>query len=305
MLAVTEDELLHAYFRQALESYAVSLQHGLDNIFQSLPRFLTLAFEVGDMADVAATAVATGDSSARARTSSASTRVTPMDKLLQHCSLIFRRATQHVASCAWYTALPQLLSQLGSAGSAGAATAVTGGGGGRAGAEVQSLVLEAVVKVLEMHPEQAIWSTTGLVFSRDPFRKKAGEKVLRYAHTRLSESGFTDNALMLTDSKKLFSELLELANDNNEPPPDKRLKIQIGKRLHLMSFLVPVQAALTVSLPRPPRTRRSTSAGGPPGALWGPRESHGGGGGGEGFGEWEEGEGEEQQGGLWHRSAHI
>ncbi|EWM21626.1 serine threonine-protein kinase [Nannochloropsis gaditana] len=245
LLLGTEDELLHSYYRQALENYAVSLQHGLDNIFQSLPRFLTLAFEVGDMADLAAPraggAGASGTSTRNRSTAPSHARVTAMDKLLQHCSLVFRRATQHVVSCAWYTALPQLLSQVGSHGAAV-------GAGGAVGSEVQGLILEAIVKVLEMHPEQAMWSTTGLIFSRDSFRRRAGERILRSAHTRILDAGAEEAARMLLDGKKLFAELLALANDNSEPPPDKRLKIHIGKRLHLLSFLVPVQAALTMQI---------------------------------------------------------
>lgn len=287
LLLGTEDELLHSYYRQALENYAVSLQHGLDNIFQSLPRFLTLAFEVGDMADLAAPraggAGTSGTSTRNRSTAPSNARVTAMDKLLQHCSLVFRRATQHVVSCAWYTALPQLLSQVGSHGAAV-------GAGGVGGSEIQGLILEAIVKVLEMHPEQAMWSTTGLIFSRDSFRRRAGERILRSAHTRILDAGAEEAARMLLDGKKLFAELLALANDNSEPPPDKRLKIHIGKRLHLLSFLVPVQAALTVSLPRPSRNRRGSSTGGAFGSLWASGKRHagrngpGGGGGGGGGG---------------------
>lgn len=71
---------------------------------------------------------------------------------------------------------------------------------------------------------------------------------------------------MLEQSKMLFRELILLAQVDNDPESannEKRLthlKIAIGKKISLPSFLVPLQAALTVSLPRPLPKHRAASA---------------------------------------------
>lgn len=88
-----------------------------------------------------------------------------------------------------------------------------------------------------------------------------GEKILRQACTLLNENGCTDMAGMLADGRKLFHELIELAN-NTEEEKDKRIRVNIGKRLSLLRFLVPVQAALTVSLPRSTAATHGRGGGG-------------------------------------------
>eukprot|EP00952_Eustigmatos_sp_NYUAD-ZCMA_P011069 45076-Eustigmatos_ZCMA.PRE.1 len=64
------------------------------------------------------------------------------------------------------------------------------------------------------HPEQAMWSVTGIAMSKDPNKKRVGEKLLKVAHQRLMQDSAEEAARMLTEGRKLFTELIDLANQD-------------------------------------------------------------------------------------------
>jgi len=231
-----EDDLLHSHIANTVEQYAMSLQYGAKHIFQSMPRLLTLWFEVGTMVDSAANLQKASGSGrgGSSRGNNSSPSFPSLSTLFSRCNAAVKKATQQVPAFMWYTSLPQLLSRVG-----------------HCKGDLQSSVVEAVVKVLSSHPEQAMWSVTGLCFSKDTERKRMGERIMHVAKHTLNQSHTSDAAEMLTDSRKLFADLINVATSAEEPSStsDRRIRVSIGNRLHLTRFLVPIQAALVVSLP--------------------------------------------------------
>lgn len=154
------DVLYQTYLRCTIESYATSLHNGLEHIFTSMPRLLTLCGMVQSMVSGGAG----GGSSWSGRSTSSGRAQSPVVKTQQDCHSHVNKAVVSVPSYAWYTCLPQLLSQLGS-------SIPTSNG------DLRSLILDAVIKVLSSHPDQAVWSITGLTQSKDTDRKRLGDRV--------------------------------------------------------------------------------------------------------------------------------
>jgi serine/threonine-protein kinase ATR len=154
-----QDGLYQSYLRCTIENYATSLHNGLEHIFTSMPRLLTLCGVVQSMVSSGAGGTSWANRSTRTGQSQS-----PLLKTKQECHSHVDKAVVSVPSYAWYTCLPQLLSQLGS-------SIPTSNG------DLRSLILDAVIKVLSSHPEQAVWSITGLTQSKESDRKRLGERV--------------------------------------------------------------------------------------------------------------------------------
>ncbi|CAN0034347.1 unnamed protein product, partial [Phaeothamnion confervicola] len=239
-----DDEPAHRYVLDALSNYTRGLRHGSKYIFQSMPRLLTLWFDIGALRDTGTAAA--GDAGRNrgvgARASGSKARggaggkdgggESALRRLQAQATQVVQRAVQTTPPYLWYTCLPQLTSRVG-----------------HPSEEVAGVIVNALAGVLWAHPQQALWHLGGLAQSRSAGRREVGRRIMAQAQKALLRDNRREDADCVQDSGRLFEELIALAE---APPPSERTreaKFVIGRRMGINRFIVPVQAALSVSLP--------------------------------------------------------
>ncbi|KAG5187220.1 kinase-like domain-containing protein [Tribonema minus] len=203
-----------------------------------MPRLLTLFFDIGSMADPPAPPEHTGRSANAAHVSRSrgggggggggGAAETPLQLLRARATQLVADAVRGVPAYMWYTCLPQLLSRVG-----------------HPNAEVQAVVVQALAHLLASHPHQALWHVSGLQLSLNKARKAVGERVVAKAYQTLLQEARAADAQCVRDAKALFDDLIDLAQ--HQPPTERTREttFNIGRRIRLERFVVPVQAALT------------------------------------------------------------
>ena len=102
-----------------------------------------------------------------------------------------------------------------------------------------------------------IWHISGLIQSLNTNRRRIGADLVNNTHKRLTAKGNTEDAAMISDSQRLFPQLIELAALQLK---EKKLKWRMNVRLDLKRFLVPTQGALRArTRPPSPSTSRDRS----------------------------------------------
>ncbi|CAM9291538.1 unnamed protein product [Discosporangium mesarthrocarpum] len=253
------DEMAHRLAIETMENYAQSLKHGAKYIFQSMPRLLTLWFAIGFLSDPAegghrdvggarslrsANARAVASSRGKGGRHVSSALKTEVQKLKNLSSRLVSRAVHSIPPYMWYTALPQLTSRQGPNDLIFMC---------HPDEEIFNVIVDVLARVLQAHPSQAMWHLSSLPLSVNKTRRQAGAKIFQHTRQMLLKEGREHDATAIEDGKCLFEELKGLAEQ--PPPKDHRVTeetISIGRRMDLYRFIVPVQAALTVSLPRAP-----------------------------------------------------
>lgn len=226
---IAKDGTCQKFVLLALKHYANSLALGTKNVYQALPRLLTLWFDF--------TSIRKEEEriqSPTMTTSSQSFGTKANGNLAERqdeANQFMAKQVKHISSQIFYTAMPQLISRvihddLGTA-----------------------LVVRGILRrVLTKFVQQAMWPLAWLMHSRLAERRKIGTSLFKDAEKALLNHN-KKNCQLLVASKGLFSFLQELARHE---PRDHASYINVKAwrgETDLCEFVPPIQAALSISLP--------------------------------------------------------
>ncbi|KAG2608568.1 hypothetical protein PVAP13_4NG330012 [Panicum virgatum] len=195
--------------------YAKALHRGHKNLFQALPRMLTLWFEFGS--------IYTQDESSSD----------------QHMKEVHGRVLSLIRGCVkdlpiyqWLTVLSQLISRIC-----------------HQNAEVVRIVKFIITTVLREYPQQALWMMAAVSKSTVPARRDAAAEILQSAKKGYRRN--QNNALFI-QFPTLIDHLIKLCFHPGQPKA-KTINISTEfsslKRMMPLGIILPVQQALTVTLP--------------------------------------------------------
>ncbi|KAK4847635.1 hypothetical protein QYF36_004185 [Acer negundo] len=196
--------------------YAKGLHRGHKNLFQALPRLLTLWFDFGSMYQ-------------RSGLSS--------NKDLKHINgkvmSIIRGCLKDLPTYQWLTVLPQLVSRIC-----------------HQNEEIVRLVKHIITSVLRQYPQQGLWIMAAVSKSTVPSRREAAAEIIQAARKGFSQGNSGNN--LFGQFASLIDHLIKLCFHPGQP---KSRTINIStefsalKRMMPLGIIMPTQQSLTVSLP--------------------------------------------------------
>ncbi|GJC97112.1 pephosphatidylinositol 3 [Colletotrichum higginsianum] len=210
------------YTRLIIENYLRSLNYGTKYLYQTLPRILTLWLEFGAQ-------ISLSRELHRRRTEQ-------LNLLHQFLDKYIIRLPAYI----FYTALPQIVARIA-----------------HHNASVYERLVHIVVKVVESHPRQALWSLFGIMTTRQASERKArGQQILQTLRgaTRKVDGGSFDLRTLLRMGEKLAEQLL-LACNNGDFQSNRTTVASITRDLNFnhkctpCPLVVPIESCLTAALP--------------------------------------------------------
>ncbi|XXH03128.1 hypothetical protein Hte_009521 [Hypoxylon texense] len=214
-----------------IENYIRSLNYGTKYLYQTLPRVLTLWLELGAQVNKAPEGKVSLSKELHNR------RKIQLDSLHKY---LFK-SIQKLPAYIFYTTLPQLVARIA-----------------HPNAEVFLLLEEMILRVVEAHPKQALWSLFPLMTSRQASseRRARGQQILQKLKSRSkkAESGSYDMKALLRMGEKLAEQLL-LACNNGDFQSNRTTVASITRDLHFnhkctpCPLVVPIETCLTATLP--------------------------------------------------------
>ena len=219
-----------AIARLVIENYVRSLNCGTKYLYQTLPRVLTLWLDLGAGVDKPQEGKASLSRELhKARTQQLTALHANLDKYIQR-----------LPAYIFYTALPQIVARIA-----------------HPNAAVFERLKQIVVKVVEAHPREALWSLIGIITTRQASdRKTRGLQILKTLQggSRKVEGGTYDLKTLIRSGEKLAEQLL-LACHNGDFPGNKTVHASLTRELRFnhkctpCPLVVPVEASLTATLP--------------------------------------------------------
>ncbi|KAH8885781.1 hypothetical protein GQ53DRAFT_797114 [Thozetella sp. PMI_491] len=214
-----------------IENYMRSLNYGTKYLFQTLPRILTLWLELGMQVD---------NKAVEARVTVSRELQLRRKSILQELHKYFHRHLARMPAFIFYTALPQMVARIA-----------------HPNAEVFKLLEQIIVKVVEAHPRQALWSLFACMTPRQTSERRArGQQILnalRGLAQRKEGEQFSLKQL-LRMGEKLADQLL-LACNNGNFQSNRNSHASITRDLHFnhkctpCPLVVPIEKCLTATLP--------------------------------------------------------
>ena len=229
------DERSLDYVVEVIQHYATSLRHGHRHAYESLPRMLTLWFDVG----AAAAASAESKDSAKDKDSAKERRVAAT------ATNSLKDFSQKLPLYTWLPALPQLTSRLC-----------------HPHAETRALIHELLHRLVRNFPNQVLWSMTAMARSTHADRSAAAQRVL----DRAKEGASPSARPLFEQSASLCDQLIRVCAFSPKPLPNGRPARSFSvrsefpalRRLTPCDVLVPTQTQLAPVLP-PPRARNAAN----------------------------------------------
>ncbi|GJE85010.1 serine/threonine-protein kinase [Phanerochaete sordida] len=185
---------------------------GTKYIYQALPRALTLFFNVGDDFEDAYTH--------------------EIFKTIVTCMVI---AAKEIPSYKWYIAFPQIISRIV-----------------HPQKETFNFLKSLIRKVIQDHPNQALWQFTSALQSKEEDRRIRAEEVLRLVKASGSRSGV---ATLVEANVNLAKQLLKLCE---RPIPDQKYKLTMRQHFSFLAnvtpspCIIPLQESLIAAMPTSP-----------------------------------------------------
>lgn len=204
------------YLPDVLLFYAKGLHRGHKNLFQALPRLLTLWFEFGSIYQ---------------RCGSSSSE--ELKKVHGKVVGIMRGCLKDLPTYQWLTVLPQLVSRIC-----------------HQNEETVKLVKHIITSVLRQYPQQALWIMAAVSKSTVPSRREAAAAIIQEAKRGLSHGNSGSN--LFAQFASLIDHLIKLCFHPGQP---KARTINIStefsalKRMMPVGIIMPIQQSLTVTLP--------------------------------------------------------
>ncbi|KAI0514246.1 hypothetical protein KFK09_010281 [Dendrobium nobile] len=205
-----------SYLPDVLLFYAKGLHRGHKNLFQALPRLLTLWFEFGSMyhRDVSSTNK-------------------PMKAVHARVLSIMRGCLKDLPTYQWLTVLSQLVSRIC-----------------HQNEETVRIVKHIITSVLQEYPQQVLWMMAAVSKSAVAARRDAAAEIIQAARKGFRHG--SDNSNLFVQFAGLIDHLIKLCF---HPGQAKARKINIStefsalKRMMPLGIILPIQQALTVTLP--------------------------------------------------------
>uniref|UniRef100_A0A2N9HIL2 Serine/threonine-protein kinase ATR n=1 Tax=Fagus sylvatica TaxID=28930 RepID=A0A2N9HIL2_FAGSY len=196
--------------------YAKGLHRGHRNLFQALPRLLTLWFEFGSFYQ---------------RSGSSSNK--DMKSVHGKVMSIMRGCLNDLPTHQWLTVLPQLVSRIC-----------------HQNEEIVRLVKHIITSVLRQYPQQALWIMAAVSKSTVPSRREAAAEIIQAARKGFSQGNSGNN--LFVQFASLIDHLIKLCFHAGQPKA-KTINISTEfsalKRMMPLGIIMPTQQSLTVSLP--------------------------------------------------------
>lgn len=216
--------------RLVIENYVRSLHNGTKYLYQTLPRILTLWLDMGAQVDKPPEGKASLSRELHRR------RLEQLNLLHSFLDKYISRLPAFI----FYTALPQIVARIA-----------------HPNLSVFERLCRIIVKVVEAHPRQALWSLIGIMTSKQVSDRKArGGQILQTLRSvsRKVEGESYDLKSLLRMGEKLAEQLL-LACQNGEFHSNKTVHASLTRDLRFnhkctpCPLAVPVEASLTATLP--------------------------------------------------------
>ncbi|KAJ4323015.1 serine/threonine-protein kinase M1 [Fusarium piperis] len=216
--------------RLVIENYVRSLNSGTKYVYQTLPRILTLWLDLGAQVDKAPEGKVSLSRELHRR------RVEQLNLLHSFLDKYIHRLPAYV----FYTALPQIVARIA-----------------HQNPNVFDRLTHIIVKVVEAHPRQALWSLIGIMTTRQVSERKArGTQILQALRSvsKKVEGSTYDLKYLLRMGEKLAEQLL-LACQNGDFHGNKTVHASLARDLRFnhkctpCPLVVPVEGSLTATLP--------------------------------------------------------
>ncbi|KAI6701007.1 hypothetical protein NL676_015331 [Syzygium grande] len=205
-----------SYLPDVLLFYAKGLHRGHKNLFQALPRLLTLWFDFGSFYQ-------------KSGLSSNKDLKSVHGKVMS----IMRGCLKDLPTYQWLTVLPQLVSRIC-----------------HQNEEIVRLVKHIITSVLRQYPQQALWIMAAVSKSTVPSRREAAAEIIQAARKGFSQGN--SRSSLFIQFASLIDHLIKLCFNAGQP---KARTINIAtefsalKRMMPLDIIMPIQQSLTVTLP--------------------------------------------------------
>ncbi|KAI9986699.1 hypothetical protein PInf_025654 [Phytophthora infestans] len=224
------DSVFHGYLISLMKNYVQALAHGTKFVFQSLPRLLTLWFDLSEVLYGSSS----GRSSNKANKAMRQIEIglsqsTNEHKVLTGITQVVDEAIESLPVYEWLVCFPQVTSRIC-----------------HPNPDVVDSVKRIMVQVLLAYPTQAMWSLLGLSRSLNSQRKNRAREIISSAQKQFLHQGLREIADSFSEGMKMAEELISLAAHD---PGNSKRKIHIRLSRIRTRILVPIQAALTTILP--------------------------------------------------------
>ncbi|KAG5926189.1 hypothetical protein E4U42_003556, partial [Claviceps africana] len=216
--------------RLVIENYMRSLNSGTKYLHQTLPRILTLWLELG----------AQVDKPPEGKTSLSRELLKRRVEQLSMLHEFLKKYIARLPAYIFYTALPQIVARIA-----------------HPNAAVFDCLTRIITKVVEHHPQQALWSLIGIMTTKQVSERKArGAQILQALRSMPGRAGGTSHDLrqLIRAGEKLAEQLL-LACHNGDFPGNKTAHASLSRDLRFQhkcapcALVVPVESCLTATLP--------------------------------------------------------
>lgn len=215
--------------RLVIENYVRSLNAGTKYLYQTLPRVLTLWLDAGARVDKAPEGKQSISRELHKR------RLEQLNLLHSFLDKYIMRLPAYI----FYTALPQIVARIS-----------------HPNVSVFERLTHIIVKVIEAHPRQALWSLIGIMTSKQMSeRRNRGSQVLLALKSITKKvDGATDLKYLLRAGEKLAEQLL-LACQHGDFGGNKTVYASLTRDLRFNQkctpcpLAVPVENSLTATLP--------------------------------------------------------
>ncbi|EWC44205.1 hypothetical protein DRE_06950 [Drechslerella stenobrocha 248] len=208
-------------------NYMRAMIFGTRYIFQTLPQFLNLWLDFSVEQDQA---FDNEIGTAEFRNHLTSQRLAQLHDLHQSIGKVFLRS---IPVYVYLTALPQIMSRVGIK------------------SDIAWVNLEKIIlKILTEYPQHTMWSILAVCNSGQPERSKRAKATV--ATLKREKTGIVDPKSLANSAQKLLDELLHLCNYEIKGKPSHvslREDLKFQHSVAPVALIIPVQAALTVSLP--------------------------------------------------------
>ncbi|KAL2883978.1 serine/threonine-protein kinase M1 [Colletotrichum sp. CLE4] len=218
------------YTRLVVENYLRSLNYGTKYIYQTMPRILTLWLEFGAQVDKAPEGKVSLSRELHRR------RTDQLNLLHRFLDKSIARLPAYI----FYTALPQVVARIA-----------------HQNKDVYERLMQIVIKVVQSHPRQALWSLFGIMTTRQASERRVrGQQILQALRgvTRKVEGSSYDLSKLLRMGEKLAEQLL-LACNNGDFQSNRTTVASITRDLNFnhkctpCPLVVPIESCLAAALP--------------------------------------------------------
>lgn len=226
-----DDEEAIDLLSETVREYGASIKYGHRHIYESLPRMLTLWFDIGDR-------VYEMENMDNVDTRNAA----KLNKVFTEVLYAINTFSDQLPLYKWLTALPQLTSRLA-----------------HNSRKVRELVQTLVTRLLINYSDQVLWALVPMSRSRDPVRAKSARDVLTNAkHGKQDRTGMRADRELLQEFAIVADHLVKLCNyapktssKSGRPPKAFSLLQTFPDLASLMPtrIMIPVQRSLTATLP--------------------------------------------------------